>query len=436
MKISRFHKKTVIPVFIIIFVLCAAVAVSASDTYIDIQGHWAEEHIERMHDKEIVKGYDDGSFRPDTSVTRAEFMTMVNRAKDFEDEAVIDFLDVEEEAWYYDEIARAVEAGYIKGDADGNMNPDKEINRQEVAVILFRLLELEEIEDKSAVDSFEDSSDIASWSMEEVNAVVSSEYMGGYPDSTFKPLDGITRAETVVVLERALGEPVNEDPIDEDPIVEPDNSYVNFEDQGDGTAIVTLVVRDSEDNGITSFGMDDIEVKSKLAEEWGSLTIINEDPNITISDFTCDGDGTYTYRIARPFETVILSFRVDGVVIEEDLEAVITQSVDADNSSATAADNEDGSAQVTLDVQDQFGNGISGFTMDDVELSMDQEIWATLTEIDDNPDQAEILDFTDHEDGTYTYRVIREDGERIVSLRVDGVIIESELSIEVTGTEN
>jgi len=210
---SRFS--LIIPVIFISLILLLgtgifALRAEAEGIFTDTRGHWAEEEINSMFQKAVIGGYEDGSFRPDKSVTRAEFVTMVNKAMGFKDKASIDFSDVNEDDWYRDEIARAVKAGYIKGDADGTMNPDRQISRQEAAVILFRLLDMDEEEEKRPADSFIDSEMIARWSKEEVNRVVAQGYMGGYPDQTFNPLSGTSRAETVAVLSRALGVLYNE----------------------------------------------------------------------------------------------------------------------------------------------------------------------------------------------------------------------------------
>jgi|LSQX01.1.fsa_nt_gb hypothetical protein len=88
---------------------------------------------------------------------------------------------------------------------DGTMRPTTEISRQEAAVILFKLLKLESIRDEKWVDGFNDSHEIADWSREYVNAAVAGGYLSGYPDGTFNPARIITRAETVALLGKAVG---------------------------------------------------------------------------------------------------------------------------------------------------------------------------------------------------------------------------------------
>ncbi len=106
-----------------------------------------------------------------------------------------------------------------------------------------------------------------------------------------------------------------------------ENSSVTFEDQEDGTAIATLYVYDEDGVGISGYGMEDIEVLAEdlFEAEWNSLVVLDEGEYVTITEFADHGDGTYTYRVARPAGELTLSFRVDGVVIQTGLQAVITQ---------------------------------------------------------------------------------------------------------------
>ena len=71
--------------------------------------------------------------------------------------------------------------------------------------------------------------------------------------------------------------------------------------------------------------MDDIEVLAAHLEEWLSLTDLDEGEFVDISEFTDYGDGTYSYRVVRFPGEVILSYKVDGVMIETDLVTVISE---------------------------------------------------------------------------------------------------------------
>jgi hypothetical protein len=109
----------------------------------DIQGHWAENTIKKWLRQNLVAGYPDGSFKPDQSITRAEFVAIVNRVFNYTQKAVVQFTDLSPEEWYIDDLAKAVAAGYINGYPDGTFRPEQTITRQEVAAILTQIFSLE-----------------------------------------------------------------------------------------------------------------------------------------------------------------------------------------------------------------------------------------------------------------------------------------------------
>ncbi|NRF90169.1 S-layer homology domain-containing protein [Paenibacillus frigoriresistens] len=179
-----------------------ALGASASATP-DIKGHWAEDQISAWMDKGFIKGYDNGSFKPENQISRTEFIALVNRSFGFTDEAAISYSDVSAGDWAYPEVAKALKAGYITGYADGTIGANKAISRQEVAVIVDRLLGLSTTE--GAAKSFTDSGTIAVWAKGSVDAAVAKGILQGYTeDNSFKPSKSITRAEAVVTLERAV----------------------------------------------------------------------------------------------------------------------------------------------------------------------------------------------------------------------------------------
>ncbi|MDD3298519.1 MAG: S-layer homology domain-containing protein, partial [Firmicutes bacterium] len=169
----------------------------------DISGHWAAAEISKWVSMGFAKGSPEGTFRPDDATTRAEFVTFVNRIFGFTEKSKDDFKDVEDTAWYADEIAKAVKAGLLKGDGTGNIDPDAPITRQEAAVILARALRLE-AKNKTAADRFSDAGEIASWARGPVSALAENGYIIGRPGNVFAPLDRITRAETVKMIDNIM----------------------------------------------------------------------------------------------------------------------------------------------------------------------------------------------------------------------------------------
>jgi hypothetical protein len=168
----------------------------------DIKGHWAQDVIKTWLDQGRISGYPEGTFRPDQSVTRAEFMSMVNQAFGFEKEIDVQYSDVRQTDWFAAAVKKAVSAGYISGYPDGTMKPERSISRQEAAVILTRSLSL--IQNASRANLFKDWAEIPRWSKGSVGAVLKAEVMSGYPDDSFRPDHNMTRAEAVTALDKAM----------------------------------------------------------------------------------------------------------------------------------------------------------------------------------------------------------------------------------------
>lgn len=174
----------------------------------DIDGHWAAKHMDKWIAKNLLKGYEDGSYRPDALATRAEFIAMVNRCFGFAKSKGYNFKDVAGGEWFANEIAKAVAAGYINGYPDGSMKPNDYITRQEVAVVLARILELARGEDRANL--FSDAKDMPDWAKWAIGAIAREGYANGYPDNSFKPHAKITRAELITMLSRIAEEIYNQ----------------------------------------------------------------------------------------------------------------------------------------------------------------------------------------------------------------------------------
>ncbi|SET37782.1 S-layer homology domain-containing protein [Natronincola peptidivorans] len=170
----------------------------------DIENHWGQKHIEEWLNKGLISGYPDGSFRPDYTITRAEFFTLVNKAFHLNDTLEIRFNDVNETDWFYSQIGKALKAGYISGYPDNTIQPNNSISRQEAAIVLTKLLKLDTSLEDDSINIFQDSSKIARWSKGPVSAVIRYGLMKGYPDGSFHPERPITRAEAVIVLNKSL----------------------------------------------------------------------------------------------------------------------------------------------------------------------------------------------------------------------------------------
>lgn len=175
----------------------------------DISGHWAETQIKEWANIGYINGYPDGTFLPDNSITRAEFLTLVNKIFKFENKTNINFIDVRPDYWAYSEIQKGISAGYVSGDKNGTFRPDDFITRQEAAVIINKLLDNTEITENKP--NFKDAYDIDEWAKNSVDIVYEHGILSGFPNGTYRPKKYMTRAEAVSALKRLTELKVTDD---------------------------------------------------------------------------------------------------------------------------------------------------------------------------------------------------------------------------------
>lgn len=193
----------VLTLFILVLILLFSSGRVAFADFLDLRGHWAAGEVRKAVAGGYLKGYPDGTFRPDQHVTRVEFVTLVNGA--FEIKQVtncrVSFKDVEQGDWFFQEVAAALTTGYLNGYPDGTFRPEEYVTRQEAACALGKLLNL-----KGEVDlHFIDAGLIAGWARPFVAGLVAKEVITGYPGGTFCPSRSITRAEAAVMVNKLKG---------------------------------------------------------------------------------------------------------------------------------------------------------------------------------------------------------------------------------------
>ena len=168
--------------------------------------HWAFDSVERAAELGLVTGYSDGTFRPDTPVTRAQFVLMLWRmcGKPAAAKAA-SFADASAD-WYQDALSWAVEKGYVNGLSDTRFGPDAPITRQQAMAILFRLnggqssteLTLTGIYEQT----FADSTTIAAWAKDATWWAVYHELVSGVGGSRIAPEANASRAQIAAILLR------------------------------------------------------------------------------------------------------------------------------------------------------------------------------------------------------------------------------------------
>ncbi|PKH10565.1 S8 family serine peptidase [Planomicrobium sp. MB-3u-38] len=163
--------------------------------------YWYSESIQYIFDRGIVTGFPDGTYRPESTITRAEAMTMIGRALGLKTDATKHyFKDVKTDSYAAGYINKAYELGYIKGVTSTSFNPESPIKRGDMAVIMKRVFEL-----TSSGDSTFSDVDASKYYAEAVQATYENGIVQGYKiDNTFRPEASITRAENAEILSKSL----------------------------------------------------------------------------------------------------------------------------------------------------------------------------------------------------------------------------------------
>jgi len=166
--------------------------------------HWAHEEITDFASKEYIEGYADNTFLPGNNISRAEFAAVLVRALDLKEvkPAAPSFKDVDAGSWYYSHVETVCSGDLMKGYADGSFKPNENITRQEIAAVLVRALGKDKEQAGELV--FADKSAVSGWAKNLVGIAVAEGLIQGYSDNTFGPQKKSTRAEAVIMFSRML----------------------------------------------------------------------------------------------------------------------------------------------------------------------------------------------------------------------------------------
>ncbi|MCI6843009.1 MAG: S-layer homology domain-containing protein [Clostridiales bacterium] len=176
--------------------------VSVDFTHIYVVGLNTEDHYA------YIRGYEDGTIRPEGNITRAEVATIFYRLLSSEALAAFKttentFTDVDSDAWYNLSVSTLAKAGVISGYPDGSFNPNGKITRAELVSIATRFFTTIEVGDSKF-------SDIAGhWAAKAIDEAYIKGIIKGYSDGTFRPDQAVTRAEAMKIVNGILGRPID-----------------------------------------------------------------------------------------------------------------------------------------------------------------------------------------------------------------------------------
>ncbi|WP_235941606.1 carbohydrate binding domain-containing protein [Paenibacillus puerhi] len=176
----------------------------------DLTGHWAQAAVEEMNKSGLMNGYEDGSFKPNQPISRAEFITVLDRIFGFNGNTSTKFKDVSPDDWYYSTITSAVGSGIMNGIAEDEMKPNAFITREDAAVVLDRAFQLSsDLEADSALTSFLDQGEIAVYAKKALTNLVGGHVFTGY-NGMLDPKKLLTRAESATLLSKMVADLISQ----------------------------------------------------------------------------------------------------------------------------------------------------------------------------------------------------------------------------------
>ena len=154
-----------------------------------------------------LKGYNDGTFRPDNRITRAEAAAIAARLSAYYDSTAsytCRFDDTNPAAWYASAVGFAAEKGIVMGYGDGTFHPDDYVTRAEFSAMMAKATDM-------GMYGGGNFSDVGNhWAKGYINALISAGAINGYGDGTFRPDQAVTRAEAAKIANGAAGRVPNQ----------------------------------------------------------------------------------------------------------------------------------------------------------------------------------------------------------------------------------
>jgi uncharacterized lipoprotein YddW (UPF0748 family) len=184
--------------------------VSANTSFSDVQNHWARLFIETLAQRGIVSGFPNRTFRPNTSMTRAEFAAII--AKAFTKPAkrkYVGFVDVPSTHWAAPVIKQVYEAGFISGFPDGRFRPEDRISKVQALVALVSGLDMASKVKSDLVSAlsliYQDAASIPNYARDEVAIATRAGLVANYPNPKLLAANiAVTRADVAVLIYQAL----------------------------------------------------------------------------------------------------------------------------------------------------------------------------------------------------------------------------------------
>ncbi len=180
---------------------------TGAERFTDLTGHWAAAEIGTAVKLGIASGMSPTEFAPDRNITRAQFTTLLTRALGMQNTASLQsrFSDVPADAWYFDAVNSAADAGLVSGYSPTTFGPDDLITREQMAVMISNALAYKNKKvssNASVLEKFKDRGEVSSWAVSGVSTAVQQGIITGRSADTIAPRFNATRAEGTAMILR------------------------------------------------------------------------------------------------------------------------------------------------------------------------------------------------------------------------------------------
>jgi hypothetical protein len=205
--------------------------IGVGSRFADLEGHWAAAFVEVLFSKDIISGFPDGSFQPATPITRAQYAALMMKTFQLpESNQLNKFKDVKSDFWAAKAIASAADRGFLKGFPDGTFRPENNLTKIQALVSIVNGLNLSG-GNPNVLMVYRDRVQIPSYATSAVTVATQKLLVINYPQpDQLEPLRDITRAEVAVLIYQALVATGLENPLPSAYIVKPETEIPSFSD--------------------------------------------------------------------------------------------------------------------------------------------------------------------------------------------------------------
>ncbi len=313
-------KKRIISWLLVLCMAATMATVPVFADFADTDGHWGEEAISIWSSYGIIKGDPNGNFNPDSNMTRAEAAAVFERLLNITSEGNISqYTDIKADDWHAGSFKKCIAAGIMNGVSATKMDPNGTLTREQMFVMLGRALNIGE--SKTANAPATDHGQISDWAEGIINSMLNKGYINGIGGGNIAPLASINRASVMSLLNQTI------------------TTYANA--PGEVTAAKGGIVLVVSDNVIVTGQAD-------------TIVVAKADSNVTIK-----ADANEVNVIANDVDLAVEG-NVNTVNIEADNTAVSgsgkveTANVNGDN---TKVDTKDTKINVAADAAGTTANG-------------------------------------------------------------------------------